>query len=260
MNGFILHLQGPMMSFADTGFGQLREAGPFPSRSVVLGIIAAALGLERGDTRLLDLHQRMRVHVGTARAGTLLVDYHTVLPTGYGAYDPTRLRRPGAEGNPVLTDRGYHVDSHFVALISSDDGPMIDDCRAALHNPIFTGYLGRRSCVPSTPLIPEDASGPTVIDALSHPLWSAHQGRIEKLPPWERRRQKRAHVDAFIDGDAVDQPEQCSATIIAKTFRRDLLNAVPRSYVTRPVTHVRIAVPTEVDATNTTEEYFDAAP
>lgn len=248
------------MSFADTGFGQLREAGPFPSRSAVIGVVAGALGVNRGDDRLLDLHRHLRVHVGVARSGSLLVDYHTVLPSGYEEYDPTRLRRPGADGNPVLTDRAYHMDSHFVALVSSDSGAILDECRAALGEPVYTGYLGRRSCVPATPLIPVDPIGPTIVDALFTASRNAHTMRVERLSPWERDRQRQSHVDVYIDGDTFDHPTECSATVVAKAFRRDLLNAVPRSYVSRPVTHVRVSTPSGIDATNTTEEYSDAAP
>lgn len=248
------------MSFADTGFGQLREAGPFPSRSAVIGVLAGALGIERGDDRLLDLHQRLRIHLGVVRAGSLLVDYHTVLPAGYAEYDPIRLRRPGADGNPVLTDRAYHVDSHFVALVSSDDGAIVEECRTALDEPVYVGYLGRRSCVPATPLIPENALGSTVIDVLFTASRNAHRQRVDKLMPWERESQRQTHVDVYIDGDSWDPPEACSAVMVARTFRRDLLIAVPRSYVNRPVTHARITVPPESDATYTTEEYFDAAP
>lgn len=260
MNGFILHLQGPMMSFADTGFGQLREAGPFPSRSVVIGLIAAASGVERGSDRLLELHRELRVHVATARSGSPLVDYHTVLPVGYAEYDPARLRRPGLTGNPILTDRAYHLDAHFVALICGDNPAIVDEAREALREPVFAGYLGRRCCVPATPLLPEEVVGATVIDALSSAARQAHRLRVECLSPWERDRQRLTFVDAFIDGESYDQPKECSAMTVSLSKRRDLLNAVPRYYASRTVTHARIAVPPDDTTTTTTEEYFDAAP
>lgn len=249
------------MSFADTGFGQLREAGPYPSRSAVIGVIAAALGVERGNSRLVDLHQRLRIHTGTAHVGSLLTDYHTVLPNGYEEYDATRLRRSGAEGNPVLTDRTYHVDAHFVAFISSDDPIIVSECRDAFKNPVFTGYLGRRCCVPTTPLIPETTLETTIVDALGVVMQQTHQQRVNALPPWERKRKQRTYFDAYIDGVKFDDPKRCNALTIAISSRRDLLVALPRSYVNRSVTHIRIVPPDVVEPVSyTTKEFFDDAP
>src|SRR5690625_1409374 len=126
MKGFLLHLQGPMQSWADTGFGQIREAGPFPSRAAVLGIVAAALGIPRAGDRLVALHDTFRVHVATARDGETRKDYHTV------ETDPSR--------NKTLTWRDYHHDAHFVALVqleSDTEETWIDQAVAALRRPKY---------------------------------------------------------------------------------------------------------------------------
>src|SRR5690606_38750887 len=131
MTGFLLHLYGPMQSWADTGFGQLREAGEFPSRAAVLGLVAAAMGLPRADERLLDLHEALRVHAATVRPGRILRDFHTV---------ETR------EGKPrTLTSRDYHHDAHFVALVEGKEGTLAE-AEAALRRPHYGTFLGRRSC------------------------------------------------------------------------------------------------------------------
>lgn len=265
MNGFILHLQGPMMSFADTGFGQLRDAGPYPSRSLVIGIIAAAMGIERGAERLLDLHRYIRVHTAAAASGSLLVDYHTVLTAGYAQADPVLLRRTGVAGaNPLLTDRTYHCDAHFVVYVDSEDGELLGTCRKALLTPVFTSFLGRRSCVPSSPLLPLEPEGQSVLDALCISAFGAHADRQRARRTWSRG--ALPSIDAYLDGrhptgDAIMETSCGVASIGAYGVRRDLLVAVPRSYVNRPVTHVRVELPQSSRLASTiNEDMYHAAP
>lgn len=261
MNGFILHLQGPMQSAADTGFGQIREAGPFPSRAAVIGVIAAAMGIERGGTRLLDLHRDLRIHVAAVQIGTLGVDYHTVLTAGYAEHDPVLLRREGVAGaNPVLTDRSYHLDAHFVALVESHDTTLIEECREALHHPVFTGYLGRRSCVPATPLLPVVPEGSERLEMLYNVIAESHALRQKA-----RKKPDQDSLTSFVvwtDGDISLGATWCDARAVAHSYRRDLLVALPRSYVNRPVTHLRVMLPAAQSGGSSTsnEEFYHAAP
>lgn len=238
MNGFILHLQGPMMSYADTGFGQLREQGTAPSRSAVIGIIAAGMGLERGDRALLDLHQSLRIHTACALPGAVLTDYHTVLTAGYDEYDETRLRREGAKGNPTLTWRSYHLDAHFTALVESNDAELIAKCRTALMDPVFISYLGRRSCVPAIPLRPEPAEGDSIEQALRSSVQAAHLRREESM---KRPLEGLTGFDAYLD--TAEDLSSSGLRLVARGWRRDLLVAMPRSYVNRTVGHYRGNLP-----------------
>lgn len=261
MNGFILHLQGPMMSFADKGFGQLREEGEAPSRSAVIGIVAAAMGLERGSERLLELHNQLRVHVARIRSGALLVDYHTVLTAGYDEPDPARLRREGAKGNPTLTWRSYHCDTHFIAFVESSNQTLLNECSRALHNPVYTGFLGRRSCPPSVPLQPQPIQAESLSEAFTtfYSNWLAvlRKNATGKIPPHIKKQLPKDHIDVWIDGASVPAPDTMPP--ISHGFRRDLLTALPRSYVNRPVTHTRIPIEDD-DPPSTNEDFFDATP
>ena len=256
MTGFLLHLQGPMMSFADKGFGQLREEGEFPSRSVALGILAAAMGLERGSERLLELHRELQVHVASLRRGSLLVDYHTILTSGYDNHDPARLRREGAKGNPTLTWRSYHTDAHFMTFIESDNTNLLDEARQALTAPVYTSFIGRRSCPPSIPLLPVDVQSKKLDEIFigeTREWISRIKGDRQEIP-YHIRRNLSDHLDVWIDkGDAINGIKP-----LRTSFRRDLLTALPRSYVNRPVIHGRIQLPDDLRF-NTNERYFHGA-
>lgn len=230
MSGFLLHLKGPMQSYGDTGFGPLREAGAFPSRSAVLGIVAAAQGLRRNDEKLLRLHRALRVHVLTLKHGQVHVDYHTVEPNGPGQ-------------GTVQTYRGYHHDAHFIACVEGDPN-VVEQAQAALQQPTFTLYLGRRSCPPSRPLLPLSMSHEQPVHAL---LAEAEASRDVG--------RRRTPFDLYLEG----QHEPDGLHVIAHGYRRDLLQALPRHYVNRPYTHARIATP-EPPTPLTNEDFFNALP
>lgn len=265
MNGFLLHLNGPMMSFADTGFGQIRDTGLFPSRSAVLGVVAAALGIERGSPELRDLHAGTKVHVGAYRTGSTLVDYHTVLTAGYDEYDPARLRREGLAGaNPVLTWRSFMTDAHFVALVETTSSDESSRLSKSLHRPVFVSYLGRRSCPPALPLLPIALRGNSICDALAEELLRP------STPVPIRHDAKQSDFDAWLDGDMNDSHLSdhtvLRPTILSRGFRRDLMTEPPRSYRNRPFTHIRLKGPDATGSTDTSlpspsnEELFHAAP
>ena len=216
-----------MQSWADTGFGQLRKAGAFPSRAAVLGIVAAAQGVPRGDRRLVELHDAFRVHVATVRPGRVLRDFHTV---------------EAVEGKaPTLTSRDYHHDAHFVALIESATVSAVDDAIAALHDPTFTAFLGRRSCPPSVPLLPAPVQG----DGLPELIRQAESARRFAPNTGESRPSGRAdRVTVYLDGSPDRLPAELAGARTTATYgsRRDRLVAPRRAYVDRPFTRVQISL------------------
>jgi CRISPR-associated protein Cas5/CasD subtype I-E len=246
-----------MQSYADTGFGQLREAGPFPSRAAVLGIVAAAEGIGRGDPELVTLHKLFRVDIATVRSGRIARDYHSV---------EARLRRDDVErfetwerpqrGNKTLTWRAYHHDAHFVALVKSDDETAVSRAVSALRSPVYTAFLGRRSCPPSTPLLPAEVTGNPYKEML------AAVSKTRRVMPktgerrWGRR-PTRIHV--YLDGRYATCPEEFGLVNPTYGTRRDLLVTPVRAFVSRPYTHVVLPqMPKEIKDTN--EQFFDATP
>lgn len=220
MTGFLLPLDGPMQSWADTGFGQIREAGPFPSRAGVLGIVAAALGVPRADGRLVALHSAFRVHVAVARPGHVRRDFHTV-DTG--------------RASPTLTWRDYHHDACFAALVESDDDAAVSAAVAALRRPVYPAFLGRRACPPAQPLLPDPdheaslAGLATFADVLGD---ARRPARPAEAGP----------VVLYLDGHHAAAPEPFLGAVVTHGTRRDRLVGAHRAYVNRPFTRL-VAVP-----------------
>lgn len=245
MHSFLIHLYGPMQSWGDTGFGQLREAGEFPSAAGVLGIIAAAMGLPRADARLLDLHQTLKIHVATVRRGSVLRDFHTV---------ETR------QGGPrTLTSRDYHHDAHFVALVEGGR-EAVQEAETALRDPVFGTFLGRRSCPPALPLLPEPISGDRFASLRDAAIASAYAfPRGDKT--W-----RRGHFDdtltAWLSGHlTIDRiPDAFTGAAISHGTRRSHLIGTRRAYSSEPFTRLRLVHYQPDSPAAEHEAYFDAAP
>ncbi len=162
-----LLLDSPLQSWGTGSRFQRRSTDAFPSKSGVLGLIAAALGIDKHapdeEGRLAPLaalrfsvHRVNRSADGEAARVLRLSDYHTV----GGGYDEetdpwARLSTPRkASGGPfgtVLTQRDYLTDAIFAAVLR---GPrsLLEMVAAKLSDPVWGVWLGRKCCVPATPV------------------------------------------------------------------------------------------------------------
>lgn len=244
MPGFLLHLYGPMQSWADTGFGQLREAGEFPGRAAVLGLVAAAEGIPRADDRLLDLHEALRVHAATVRPGRVLRDFHTV---------ETR------EGKPrTLTSRDYHHDAHFVVLVEGE-AAAVATAEQALRRPVYATFLGRRSCPPALPLLPEPA-GDDPFAALRTVTGATARAFPRGDRTWRRGRTANS-LTVWLDGyfERGDLPPALAdAAPPTHGTRRVRLIGPRRAYAAAPFTRLHLPVSRPTPPSDEHQTYFDA--
>lgn len=136
MTSLALRLAGPLQSWGTSSRFAFRGTDAQPSKSAVLGLLAAAQGRRRTDPieDLLDL----RFGVRCDQPGTHVRDFQTAHPMDGGKPLP-------------LTYRHYLGDAAFVAVVDGDAG-VIDGLAQALRNPAFPLYLGRRSCPPARPV------------------------------------------------------------------------------------------------------------
>jgi CRISPR system Cascade subunit CasD len=173
----VFQLYGPLLSWGDIAVGETRPSALTPSKSAVLGLVAAALGIKRPDT-VADETERMaceKQHAELAQGyglgvfvqvlGSPLSDYHTaqVPSSGTGRNRkvfPTRRDEltwlPRADLNTILSRREYRQDAFCtVALWTKAEAPhSLRELRNALLEPRFPLYLGRKSCPLSLPLAP----------------------------------------------------------------------------------------------------------
>lgn len=139
MPTLLLRLQGPMQSWGTRSRFDHRDTWPYPTKSGVLGLLAAALGRDR-EADISDL-AALRLGVRVDQRGVLRVDYQTA--QGVLTAD---LR---GKGN-VQSWRYYLSDAVFLVGLEGDR-QLLQEAHQALRNPRFVLYLGRKGYVPSPP-------------------------------------------------------------------------------------------------------------
>lgn len=147
-----LRLEGPLQSWGERARWNHRDTAYMPTKSGVIGLIACAMGLGRGDGRILELNRAVRIAVRADRPGLLMTDYHTVIGIIRTA-DGKQRGRKGQEST-ILSYRQYLQDAIFLVAITGE-GNIIERIRKALMDPVWPIYLGRKSCVPSRPVLLE---------------------------------------------------------------------------------------------------------
>lgn len=193
----VFQLYGPLASWGDIAVGETRPSALTPSKSAILGLLAAALRLKRPDTIHYDhdeprtarerlgceadhakLSETYGIAVKIEALGLPLSDYHTaqVPSSGTGRTRRTFATRRDelmsghkSDLNPILSRREYRQDIYCaVALWARREAPYaLDALRNALLEPGFTLYLGRKGCPLALPMQPAVVQAEYVEDALA---------------------------------------------------------------------------------------------
>ena len=142
MATLLLRLAAPLQSWgADSKF-ETRKTNREPTKSGIIGLLAAALGLRRDDAAGLARLNGLHFAVRADREGSLLVDFHTA--------NREEDRKKGKA--PYVTYRHYLQDAVFLVGLESEDTALLQELETALKHPVYPLYLGRRSCPPTLPL------------------------------------------------------------------------------------------------------------
>jgi CRISPR system Cascade subunit CasD len=173
----MLRFAGPMQAWGDSSRFNHRHTREAPTKSGVLGLLAAASGRRRTDP-IEDL-AGLRFGVRTDQPGTIVRDFQTEIDWRTGRSQP-------------LTQRYYLADAVFVAGVEGPT-PLLEGLRDALLRPVYPLYLGRRACPPS---------GRLVLGCRSTHLESALHAEPWQAARWHRRQQP-ARVDLAITRDCL---------------------------------------------------------
>ena len=163
----VFQLQAPLSSWGEPAVGEFRATASHPGQSALIGLLGAALGLDRSDEAAhADIRDGFGFAVGVLSTGSLLRDYHTaqVPPRTVLKGRPQATRRqemavPRRELGTILSTRDYRQNAtSLVALQARADVHVrftLEQLACALREPRFTLYLGRKACVPGAPLWPQ---------------------------------------------------------------------------------------------------------
>lgn len=158
MATLLLRLAAPLQSWGVDSKFETRKTNREPTKSGVIGLLAAALGIRRDDVAGLQRLNQLHCSVRVDQEGELLVDFHTAkaLKDQYVTKRRHRMTyeiiRDEEVKTPYVTYRHYLADAIFLVALESDDIDLLKELSDAIQHPVFPLYLGRRSCPPTFPI------------------------------------------------------------------------------------------------------------
>lgn len=177
----LFRLYGPFASWGDIAVGTHRPSYDHPSKSSVMGLLAAAIGIRRSeDDKHRKLAEAYNFAVLVNSPGVFLRDYHTAqIPSASSLKKQKNilsrkdeLTVEKDELTAVLSSRDYYSDSLYtVAIWAKEESPEtcpfpLELLEKKLNEPEFVLYLGRKSCPPSLPVEAQIVSGDGLKEAL----------------------------------------------------------------------------------------------
>ena len=156
-----LLLDAPLQSWGFASRFQRRTTGLYPTKSGVIGLVCAAMGIGKGTDaerttlpRLAELKMTSIAiprRVGGPRsvvAAPLPVrrmeDFHTVQGTRRASGAPNK--------DPVVTRRQYLLEARFGVILAGGRA-LLERVAVALQDPVWGVWLGRKSCIPAEPVL-----------------------------------------------------------------------------------------------------------
>ena len=203
MKTILLKFSGPLQSYGTSSHFQTRYTDYYPSKSAVLGLLAACLGYRRDEEEKLRELSTLMFAVRIDQQGGLLKDYHIAIT------DKEILEKP----QTYVTNRYYLEDALFVVALSGMD-ELIDTLTKAIKSPYFQPFMGRRSLP-----VPVDfflgVSAEDILDSLRNLPWQA--------APWYKKKKgkqgigEKISLEVYVDEEIVEEEK-----ITRSKLRRDI--------------------------------------
>ncbi len=212
-------LYGPFQAWGDIAIGENRQVYERPSKSGIVGLIAAALGIDRSEeTELKTLSDSFGLAIRVDNIGISIKDFHTT-QVAPGASNRNLSSRKnellGFDLKTILSTREYRCDSFYGVVIwkreSNASNYSLLKLKEALERPKFALYLGRKSCVPAMPLFPQIVKTGSLAEALA--LASPREDKL--LRPLFK--ESRPHILAYWE----ECPQLGEIQSIGRLTRRD---------------------------------------
>jgi len=213
MKTLTIRLTAPLQSYGNEATFSRRTSNDYPTKSAVIGMIAAALGYRRTDARILALND-LDFAVRIDQVGKMLTDYQTV---------------EWKKDTRKVTYRDYLQDAVFVVALGSSDEQFIDEIKVALRHPRFPLFLGRRSNAPAGVLKIQEFLDMPPVAVLRNLTWQAAD--------WYQRRSQHQTVEIIADANLI--PDGRSAMVKDRVGSFDQRH---RSHSYRAVAKIRVAL------------------
>jgi CRISPR system Cascade subunit CasD len=217
MRFLLFTLFAPLASHGEIAVGERRMSWDRPGRSAILGLVAAALGVDRGDEethRALD--RGLWFAVRTEAPGRPFIDYHTTQVPGARRNRQFATRRHElavADLNTILSYREWRSDALYIVALweraERERHADLDRIKNALAHPVFPLYLGRKAAPLGWPMSPRLIEAAGLIEAMQND--SAREDKL--MREWLRgalteNQSRSLAFDADATGHGAPEPER----------------------------------------------------
>jgi CRISPR system Cascade subunit CasD len=138
-----------MQSWGSTSRFDHRDTTKEPTKSGVLGLLAAAMGIDRSNWNDLKPLTELKLGVRHDQPGVIRKDYQTA-----GCADSdTMIKADGKQSKDgVVSERFYLADAVFLVGLEGTGRTLLLNTHEKLRNPTWCLGLGRKSYLPSEPI------------------------------------------------------------------------------------------------------------
>ncbi len=209
MDILILRFDAPLMSFGGVMVDQHGFIDRFPGLSFLTGLLGNALGFSHANSSDLNsLQSRIEYAARWDVTPEKIVDYHTVdlgqekMKSAGWTTRGTPEHRTGGPAARLGTHQRYrHYWANGVMTLavslSTEDTPSIKDLSLALAEPARPLFLGRKTCIPSVPILMTEVSETNVFEALKkipHSIGNSNQNELKLEACWPVNSDSKASI------------------------------------------------------------------
>lgn len=216
MKTLTIKLSSPLQSYGNEATFNHRTTWDYPSKSAIIGMLAAAMGYRRDDPRITELND-LKFAVRVDQPGQTMTEFQTI------QWDPKKSSK--------ITYRGHIQDAVFMVAIGSEDDQFINILKSALLHPKFQLFLGRRANPPAGPLQLHLIDDQNPVQVLTNLDWQASA--------WLQKKTKQETVSVDVIADASLLPETKMRPELVKD-RVVSFDPRHRQMRFRPVLHKRV--------------------
>jgi CRISPR system Cascade subunit CasD len=189
MKTILLKFSGPLQAWGIGSHFETRDTDRYPSKSAVIGLIGASLGISRDDEENIVKLNSLQFAVRIDQPGQIVKDFQ--IATKYKDLYKEKFDRT------YVSNRYYLQDAVFMVAISSDDDSYIEMIDEAIRNPYYATFMGRRSL----PVNADFIQGVFDEDGIS----------LLKSYPWQAmdfyKKKGSEPLEVYSDGEMVDSRE-----------------------------------------------------
>lgn len=182
MKTILLKFAGPLQSWGTASHFETRHTDFYPSKSAVIGLIAASLGYRRDEDEKIARLNEFDFAVRIDQQGNLVKDFHIA----------QKYTEKGVFDRNYVTNRYYLEDAIFVVALSHEDDQFLEMILYALQHPYFQPFMGRRA-LPLTADFFLGKTNDSPLESLKSLEWQAS--------PWFMKRQRTNIVSLEIYSD-----------------------------------------------------------